>query len=715
MLLRWDSKAWKACHAAVCWYISANLNQAACSRYMTRLIALLVLTTAFGGATPSSAQTPPPSAQAAPPDAARFATDIVVTPERGETLQAQVPAATVVLDRAALTALPVVHPAEALSFIPGFNVMQAEFHAGRPVMSARGFFGGGEAEYVQVLVDGVSIADTESGLIDWSLVPASSITRIEAVRGPGASMYGDAAVGGVIQILTERPANAGRVTLSGGSFGSFTADGTYGRRARGLGFNVSGVARRTAGALAHSGGDHWVGAGSVEGGGDGLTWRWNGSGDQRQRDDPGSLRKDALALDRRASDAAFRFDRVDRHGFSTAFTLRQASRAWRPQLRVYASGRDEDLIRTILLAPGLADTHARTLSSLTAGGSADAEHTFAGRRGPVVRLGLDIAREQLDTQYNRVSGSGGVGAQDGQANGVRIRAGAFASASFAPVPRVRVTGAVRWDDVDDGRFAGTAAMVPQKTAWSPRAGAVVQLRDQAAIVLFAQASRAFKAPTLDQLFDPRPYPDFRGGTFTISSRTLTPQTATNVETGISGRGVVRWSALVYRMDVTNEIDFDLRTFSYANIGRSRHVGTELEAEGLWWKRVRPSVAYALALVTDRSAPDQDAQLKNVPRHLMSLGATVELPWATSLLARYRRTAGSFVDDANAIPIIGPSSLDLRVRRAAGRHVLFLDVINAANTLFEEYGYTLTDFQGRTVPYVYAGAPRAVRAGVTVAF
>ena len=42
-------------------------------------------------------------------------------------------------------------------------------------------------------------------------------------------------------------------------------------------------------------------------------------------------------------------------------------------------------------------------------------------------------------------------------------------------------------------------------------------------------------------------------------------------------------------------------------------------------------------------------------------------------------------------------------------------MNATNTTFEEYGYTLIDFRGRTVPYAYAGAQRALRAGLTVSF
>lgn len=650
-----------------------------------------------------------------PRDAARFHDEIVVTPERGETPRTRVPAAAVVIDKTALAALPVVHPSEAVSFIPGFNVMQGQFYAGRPVTSARGFFGGGEAEYVLLLVDGLPVSDVESGLIDWSLVPASSVRRIEAFRGPGASMYGDAAVGGVIQILTEGPADAGQLTITGGSFDSFTADSFYGRHSGGVSVSVSGAARLTGGAFAHSSGRQFLGSGSIEGAIGGATWRWTGTGGARKRDDPGSLTTDTLERDPAASDPAFRFDHVDRRSLSTAFILRDASLAWRPQARVYVRGRDEDLIRTIFLAPGLSDRRARTLSALAIGGSVEGEHTFAGTRLPVVRFGIDLAHEHLDTGYGSVSAAGIAGARNSEAIGARMRAGLFASASFDPAPRIRFTGAIRWDAVDDSGFATSVTPLPNDTAWSPRGGVVVQLSDAGSLALVAQASRAFKAPTLDQRFDPRPYPDFRGGTFTISNRALTPQRATNVEAGLSGGGAVRWSALLYRMTVDNEIDFDLKTFSYANIGRSRHVGAEFTAEGALWKRVRPSASYTLARVTDLPGPGADVQLKNVPRHLVSAGVSVDFPWKLGAFARYNHTGGGFLDEPNTLPIDGPSTLDVRLRRAVKGHALFLDVINATNNVYEEYGYTLTDFSGRVAPYAYAGALRAVRAGVTVSF
>jgi outer membrane receptor protein involved in Fe transport len=185
-----------------------------------------------------------------------------------------------------------------------------------------------------------------------------------------------------------------------------------------------------------------------------------------------------------------------------------------------------------------------------------------------------------------------------------------------------------------------------------------------------------------------------------------------MEAGVSGTGRVRWSALAYRMAVKDEIDFDARTFRYANIGESRHVGVELEAEGRWWDRLRPSVLYALSRVVD---VDGDRQLKNIPRHRVGIGMAADLPWASGLNARYHRSAGGYLDDESAYAIAGPSALDLRIRRPLARHSLFLDVLNLTDDVYEEHGFTLTDFTGRIVPYVYPGPPRAVRAGLTLSF
>jgi iron complex outermembrane recepter protein len=74
--------------------------------------------------------------------------------------------------------------------------------AGTPMVQSRGFFGGGEAEYVQLLVDGVPVSDAESGLVDWRRFRNWDIERIERGAVPPSSLYGDTSFGGVIQIVT---------------------------------------------------------------------------------------------------------------------------------------------------------------------------------------------------------------------------------------------------------------------------------------------------------------------------------------------------------------------------------------------------------------------------------------------------------------------------------------------------------------------------------
>jgi outer membrane receptor protein involved in Fe transport len=512
------------------------------------------------------------------------------TVQADETPRTSVPVATSVLDASALSALPAAHLSEVLPFIAGFVTARSEFHAGRPIASARGFFGGGEAEYLVLLVDGVPVADVESGLIDWSVVPAASITRVEASRGPGSALYGDSAVGGVVQTLTERAGTGGRLSLGGGSFATFIADGSYGRRRNGVSFSVAGAARTTNGAFEHSAGKQYSSTGSFDGRFDGFSWRATGAANHQRRDDPGAEVRDALPA-ANAAPSPYRFDETGRNRQSAAFTIRHDSPGWLPQLRVYTGGRHEDSIRTTLLAPAFAVRQARDLSTIAIGSSFDGEHRFGTPL--VLRFGLDLSRESLDSAYSTVQQTGSIDEPTFATNGRRVRSGAFAAASLIPTPRVRVSGALRWDGVNDSGFAQPSSGA-SPSAWSPRAGVVVYANHARTVSVFGQVSRAFKMPTLDQLFDVRPFPDPVGGTITISNPTLQPQRATNVEAGIAGSTRVSWSAVAYRMDVTNEIDFDVRTFSYGNIGRSEHTGLELEIECRQCNRLRPLASYTLS-------------------------------------------------------------------------------------------------------------------------
>ena len=72
-----------------------------------------------------------------------------------------------------------------------------------------------------VLVDGRRVNEIDLSGVDWSQIPLDQVERIEIVRGAGSVLYGDNAVGGVVNIITKKPekpfsANAEAV---GGSYG----------------------------------------------------------------------------------------------------------------------------------------------------------------------------------------------------------------------------------------------------------------------------------------------------------------------------------------------------------------------------------------------------------------------------------------------------------------------------------------------------------------
>ena len=57
-----------------------------------------------------------------------------------------------------------------------------------------------------VMVDGRRVNEIDLSGADWAQIPLEQIERIEIVRGTGTVLYGDNAVGGVINIITKPPA-----------------------------------------------------------------------------------------------------------------------------------------------------------------------------------------------------------------------------------------------------------------------------------------------------------------------------------------------------------------------------------------------------------------------------------------------------------------------------------------------------------------------------
>ena len=94
------------------------------------------------------------------------------------------------------------------------------------------FLRGTNSGHVVVLIDGIRIQSATVGTTTFENLPASQIDRIEILRGPASSLYGQDAIGGVIQIFTKKGIEGFKPYASLG-FGSYdTKTGEAGVRGK---------------------------------------------------------------------------------------------------------------------------------------------------------------------------------------------------------------------------------------------------------------------------------------------------------------------------------------------------------------------------------------------------------------------------------------------------------------------------------------------------
>ena len=150
---------------------------------------------------------------------------VVVSASRTQQrLQDALPATTLItreeIERAATPDLPTL-----LRRVAGVEIAQN----GGPGTVASAFIRGADSRHTLVLIDGVPINNLNFGTASLEHLPLADVERIEIVRGNVSSLYGSAALGGVIQIFT-REAGAtpqGNVAAQVGSRGlaQLTASG----------------------------------------------------------------------------------------------------------------------------------------------------------------------------------------------------------------------------------------------------------------------------------------------------------------------------------------------------------------------------------------------------------------------------------------------------------------------------------------------------------
>src|SRR5207245_1818236 len=135
--------------------------------------------------------------------------EVTVTASRTDQRLGDVPASVSVLSREEIRESPAVVADDVLRQVPTFSLFRRtsslSSHPTAQGVSLRGVGPSGVSRTL-VLLDGVPFNDPFGGWVYWSRVPLESTERIEIVDGSSSSLYGNYAMGGVINILTNPPA-----------------------------------------------------------------------------------------------------------------------------------------------------------------------------------------------------------------------------------------------------------------------------------------------------------------------------------------------------------------------------------------------------------------------------------------------------------------------------------------------------------------------------
>lgn len=679
-------------------------------------------------AAPAAAQEPADTARVYGMDA------VVVTADRAPAPLATSTATVSVVRGEELRRMPVRSLGDALRLLPGFSVIDFEGGGEDPKLTVRGFYGAGEAEYVTVLVDGRPLNAPHTGVADWDLIPLAAIQSVEVVRGGASSLYGDAAIGGVVNVITRLQPGTLRARATAGDDGALqysmaTSAPLLGARAQGW-MNLA----RTDGFRDHAERNaHALGLEVALMERPGASLSVSGIHRRRRFDEPGPLSAAALGESRTQISPLYRFDDTDER--LTRLSVDGSADAGAARISGYLTGetRDADITRTLTLAPDYGDTKGRTLGTRRVLASARVD--APGLPLPWedrLTAGVDGSVGEMESRYYillngtaehyRTSEIGAV-ALDEAGDATRAAAAAFVRYELRPSDRVRISLGGRMDWLRDAftpRAPTTAeAATAEHTAFSPRVGVNVQYLRSARHDgwVYANAGRSFKAATPDQLFDRRTLPvPFEPWKITISNPELRPQYGVSYEAGAYHRAALspalgaRLSLAAYQVDMRDELDFDIQSFRYVNLGRSRHRGVEaalnLDAAGGWGAFAN----YTLQDAVSRFGENRGNALKAIPRHTLAGGVDAPLAFGATAGVTVTDVRGAWIDDANTRRLPGWTRLDARLTVPVRGVRVWAEAFNLLDAEYSTTGFP--DSADPSVVYYFPAAGRTLQIGVS---
>lgn len=628
--------------------------------------ALVLLAVALTASAPARAEdAKDPKGKAAEPET------VVVTGTRTPERAQRATVKTDVVTREEAERRGATNVAEALATQPGLVVNPGSygFLGGASALQIQGF----DRDRVLILEDGERIVGDVGGAIDLSAIPLGDVDRVEVVTGPASALYGSAALGGVVNVITSPPrydGPSGRARVEGRSLAGLLAQGNAGYKR----------------------GRYWVGA------------------------DVDFFRQDGVEKSSDLPD--LRIPEVHRRLLGLRGGVRLTEQM-DVRLRARAFHITSDGVQS-QVAPGLG-RYVIDLPEKTDRYTLHLVHVTKFRGGSQLRLTLgrqwfdnttaeDRRDSPIDVVHERRHRMQSVEAVATVADGPRtwVVGSRFEAEHFEQtVSRTESTaaGPVTTQSPEVlplgyGIGAGYAQLSWKLGAFTVMPGArleghtrygvnvaprlAAQARPTEWLMVRASAGRGFRAPSAKELgflFDHSVFGYRVAGSGDLAPEkswganadvTVTPSRAITARVG----GFANWVQDLIDLDLANgrTVGPGVFEYRYTNFGRARTAGATVDTTLKPAPWVQADVGYAYTWTRDDT---QDRPLPGRPPHAVTIAVRVEPVKKAELVARTRIVTNAFLDEDLRAP--GYQSLDARMGYAVlPRSQLYGGVLNTLN-------------------------------------
>lgn len=139
--------------------------------------------------------------------AAVMVSPVVVTASREPHLAEDAPTSVAVATEADIARRATIGLDEAVARVPGVQILDGQIN----IRGSSGYTKG-LGSRVLLLVDGVPANQGDRGGINWDILPVTEVERVEVLKGTGSALYGSAALGGVVNVITREIPDAPRLS-----------------------------------------------------------------------------------------------------------------------------------------------------------------------------------------------------------------------------------------------------------------------------------------------------------------------------------------------------------------------------------------------------------------------------------------------------------------------------------------------------------------------